>query len=222
MTCSETGARTRGTRTAILVLVTAIATGCAGSRVDLEPQTPKRGRQSGEASWYGPKFHGRRTANGEVFDMYEISAAHRTLPFGTRVRVENLQNGRSLVVRINDRGPFIDGRILDLSYAAAQEIGMVEAGVVPVLLTILDSAEAPQKTARKRAGVYRVQVGAFREARNARRLAEELRPRYARVEVQSDDRWHRVQIRNIRNERAARRILEELQRQGYDAFLSEL
>ncbi len=92
---------------------------------------------SGPASWYGGKFHGRRTANGERFDMNEMTAAHRSLPFGTRVRVTNERNGRSVVVRINDRGPFVGNRIIDLSRGAAAAVGMVRSGVAPVRVDVL-------------------------------------------------------------------------------------
>ncbi len=91
----------------------------------------------GIASWYGPGFHGKRTASGEIYDMYGISAAHKTLPFGTIVKVVDLETGRSVVVRINDRGPFIEGRIIDLSYGAAKELGMVEKGLAKVGLKIV-------------------------------------------------------------------------------------
>lgn len=93
--------------------------------------------QEGLASWYGRKFHGRVTASGERYDMDRLTAAHRTLPFGTRVEVRNLRNGRSVVVRINDRGPFVAGRVIDLSRAAARALDMIEAGVVPVRLRVL-------------------------------------------------------------------------------------
>jgi rare lipoprotein A len=93
--------------------------------------------QYGLASWYGRDFQGRPTASGEPFDMYAYTAAHRNLPFGTRVRVTNEANGRSVVVRINDRGPWVEGRILDLSYAAAKALGMLEAGVVRVRVEVL-------------------------------------------------------------------------------------
>lgn len=92
---------------------------------------------SGEASWYGPGFHGNYTANGEVYNQYAMTAAHKTLPFGTRVRVTNLYNGRSVIVRINDRGPFTPGRIIDLSKGAAQTIGVTSSGVAPVRMDIL-------------------------------------------------------------------------------------
>lgn len=93
--------------------------------------------QEGLASWYGPDFHGKPTASGEIFNMYAYTAAHRKLPFGTLVRVTNLYNGKSVVVRINDRGPFKRKRIIDLSYAAAKKIGMVEAGVVRVRIEVI-------------------------------------------------------------------------------------
>jgi len=89
------------------------------------------------ASWYGPGFHGRLTASGEVFNQYSMTAAHKSLPFGTRVRVTNLYNGRSTVVRINDRGPFIGGRVVDLSMAAAERIGMISSGTAPVSIQVL-------------------------------------------------------------------------------------
>ncbi|MGC9529285.1 MAG: septal ring lytic transglycosylase RlpA family protein [Candidatus Bipolaricaulaceae bacterium] len=91
----------------------------------------------GIASWYGPNFHGKTTANGELYDMYAFTAAHKTLPFGTVVEVVDLETGRSVVVRINDRGPFVAGRIIDLSRAAAEALGMVERGITRVGLRVL-------------------------------------------------------------------------------------
>ncbi len=97
----------------------------------------------GSASYYGQEFHGRKTANGEIFNMYKLTAAHRTLPLGTKARIWNLENGRSCVVIINDRGPFIEGRILDLSYAAALELEMVTQGVAQVQIEILELPPEP-------------------------------------------------------------------------------
>jgi len=93
--------------------------------------------ETGIASWYGPGFDGNLTANGEIYDMNGISAAHKTLPFGTIVRVVDLDTGRSIVVRINDRGPFVEGRIIDLSKGAAEKLGMVERGIIPVGLRVV-------------------------------------------------------------------------------------
>ena len=92
---------------------------------------------TGIASYYGRKFHGRRTASGERFDMHAMTAAHPSLAFGTRVHVTNLKTGRSMIVRINDRGPFVGGRIIDLSYAAARKIGMLADGVSRVRITVI-------------------------------------------------------------------------------------
>lgn len=97
----------------------------------------KRQALSGSASWYGGKFHGRKTANGERYDMNKLTAAHKTLPFGTKVKVTNKRNGKSVVVRINDRGPYAKKRIIDLSRKAAQEVGMIKSGVAPVTVEIL-------------------------------------------------------------------------------------
>ncbi len=121
----------------------------------------------GVASWYGGHFHGRKTANGEVFNTNEISAAHQQLPFGTMVEVINLDNGRTLKVRINDRGPYIKDRIIDLSFAAAQALDMVQSGTANVRIL----ADASMKEAIKYAVI---QVGAFKNAHYAKNLKEKL------------------------------------------------
>jgi rare lipoprotein A len=99
--------------------------------------TPGTSAKYGLASYYGADFHGKRTASGETFDQYKLTCAHRDLPFGTRLKVTNVENGKWVVVRVNDRGPWVAGRIIDLSYAAARKIDMVEAGIVDVKLEIL-------------------------------------------------------------------------------------
>jgi rare lipoprotein A len=108
-----------------------------GDRNDSSGSIGKRWVETGEASWYGGKFHGRQTASGEIYDMHGISAAHKTLPLGTRVRVTNLNNDRQLVVRVNDRGPFVKGRIIDCSREAARQLGYLEAGVTPVRIEVV-------------------------------------------------------------------------------------
>lgn len=102
---------------------------------------PKEHELEGKASWYGKPYHGRKTASGETYDMNDFTAAHRTLPFGTLVRVENLENRLTVVVRINDRGPFVDDRVIDVSYAAARALEMLVGGVVPVRIVILGDKE---------------------------------------------------------------------------------
>ena len=122
-----------------------LAAACATAPV----QTPRDWtsfRQEGEASWYGPDFHGKTTANGERYNMLHLTAAHQQLPFNTLVRVTNLSNGKTTTVRINDRGPFLKGRILDLSYGAARALGASGAGVIPVRIEVVGKA-APSKPA---------------------------------------------------------------------------
>jgi rare lipoprotein A len=110
---------------------------CAWGASAAESEGNKKFTQEGVACWYGKQFHGRKTANGERFDMNKLTAAHRTLPFGTVVEVTNLSNGKKVIVRINDRGPFTKGRIIDLSYAAAKEIGILQSGTARVRLRIV-------------------------------------------------------------------------------------
>src|SRR5438477_11829231 len=119
------------------------AAGCAAVRAPAPPPITN-GVQLGVASWYGPGFHGNRTANGEIYDQYELTAAHPSLPLGTRAMVTNLTNGRAVEVRINDRGPFVDGRAIDLSYAAARTIGMIGPGTSRVRIDVLGKAPPPR------------------------------------------------------------------------------
>lgn len=143
-------------------------------------------RERGVASWYGKKFHGRPTSSQEPYDMYAMTAAHKTLPLPTYVRVRNLRNNRSIVVRVNDRGPFVDNRIIDLSYSAATKLGMLQAGTGLVEVTALSYDDPPASAERDRPAsaataatdkeqdVF-VQVGAFGDAENARRRFTLLR-----------------------------------------------
>ncbi len=162
--------------------------------------------EEGIASWYGHPYHGRATASGEIYNMYAISAAHRTLPFGTEVRVHDLENGRDVTVRINDRGPFIEGRIIDLSYAAAQAMGMT--GIARVRLEILGYDSSPEP------GIFAVQVGAFRERANADRLKALIEASYAPVVIQGFDRgdgtFYRVRVGSEKTEGAARDLAQKL------------
>ena len=148
-----------------------------------QPLSHARGfEQEGVASWYGKKFHGRKTSNGEIYDMYAVSAAHKTLPLGTYVRVQNLNNNRTLDVRINDRGPFVRGRIIDLSYGAAKKLDVVAAGTAPVKIFALGApVESSRPGEAKKympldyySGNFTFQVGAFTERANAERLVQRL------------------------------------------------
>ena len=168
--------------------------------------------ERGIASWYGHPYHGRPTASGEIYNMYDMTAAHKTLPFGTRVAVHDLDNGRDVTVRINDRGPFVEGRIIDLSYAAAQAMHM--PGIAQVRLEILDLEQAEALP-----GIFAVQVGAFRNQDNAERLKERIESefsQYGPVTIQSFDRgdglFYRVRVGHQSSEDAARSLADSLRR----------
>jgi rare lipoprotein A len=175
---------------AALLLVCALA-GCARRKAKIARPAPAgRYSETGLASWYGVPYHGRAAANGEIYDMEKMTAAHRTLPFDTVVRVTNLSNTRTVEVRITDRGPFIDGRIIDLSRAAAREIDMLGPGVVNVRVdAVRMGASAPR--AGSETG-FTVQVGAFRDRTNAERLQRELARRYHPVEITSREAGGRI------------------------------
>lgn len=163
--------------------------------------------EEGVASWYGNPFNGHRTSNGEIYDMHEFTAAHRTLPFGAVVRVTNLRNGRQTEVRINDRGPFVADRVIDLSLSAARAIGMVGTGTAPVRLEVI-AGPNPQ------VGFFGVQVGAFRLQDNAEQLRAQLATRYSPVSIALYDSpnglFYRVRAGRLPTEDAAHQLADRL------------
>ena len=177
--------------------------------------------EEGNASWYGEPFHGRRASNGEIYDMYKLTAAHRTLPFETIVRVTNVNNRKSTVVRITDRGPFIENRIIDLSLAAAREIDSVGPGVVPVRVEVLSPGIDPTS------GFFTVQVGAFRERANAERLRDWLNVSFSPIFIQQYDSpdgvLYRVRVGKISGEDSAHQFSDQLRdREGFTPFVTRL
>ncbi len=183
-------------------------------------------RQTGYASWYGPGFHGRQTANGERYNMHSMTAAHRILPMNTWVKVKNLDNGREVVVRINDRGPFVKNRIIDLSYAAAKKLGIVGPGTARVeLVALSQSNRKGDRTSGLKPipdltrGDFYVQVGAFKSWYNANALKDKLSLLYKRVRVQKyeTDRgtFYRVQVFAAHDYQSARRARARLERNGF-------
>ncbi len=147
--------------------------------------------QRGKASWYGKKFHGRKTANGEIYNMHAMTAAHKTLPLGTYVRVHNLENKREVEVRVNDRGPFVRGRIIDLSYKAAKKIGIVGPGTAMVEVVALGATKQKSKKGAEAAftpgdyytGNFTFQVGAFTNRENAVKLQQKLDQKYKNAHI---------------------------------------
>lgn len=169
--------------------------------------------QKGIASWYGPGFHGKQTSNREIYNMHALTAAHKTLPFGAYVRVTNLNNGKSVVVRINDRGPFVKGRIIDLSYAAAKKLGMDITGVAPVKVKVLKKY-SPKKSSQK----FSIQVGSFSSKKNAKILKKKLQKNYRNVYISKlrtrSNIYYRVRIK-VRSVKSAEKIAKKLMKQGY-------
>ena len=200
--------------------------GCAGGHPQPRPMIQET-LQRGVASWYGPSFHGNPTANGEPYDMWALTAAHRTLPFGTRVLVQSVETGKSVTVRINDRGPFIRGRIIDLSYGAARELSMIGKGTENVSLTILDSPKpsSGHKTTGGPAG-YWVQVGSFTALTQAVSLQQQLANQYPNIRLKTVDlptgQWHRIQVGIFSSQEKAKSVATELEKQfGIDPLLIE-
>jgi rare lipoprotein A len=176
--------------------------------------------EEGNASWYGAPFHGRKASNGETYDMNKMTAAHRTLPFNSMVRVTNLNNGKSAVVRITDRGPFVDNRIIDLSRAAAREIESIGPGVVPVRIEVLSGPDPFS-------GYFTVQVGAFREKANADHLKERLSATYSPIFIQQvsldEGEFYRVRVGKVSGENEAQKLGDTLRaREGFKPMILRL
>jgi rare lipoprotein A len=204
-------------RAAVVSLsVVVVLTSC----VPRKPLLSRGGLQTGEASWYGPDFHGKPTSNREIYDMFDMTAAHNTLSFGTRVMVTNLNNGRSVVVRINDRGPFVGERIIDVSYAAARLLDMVGSGVVPVRLEVLNGPRSvPSPVPR-----YSVQVGSFIDKQNALALETRLKMSYRSVYVSEfrtpNQVYYRVRLRAA-DRAEADKLAQRLYEDGFRVLILE-
>src|ERR1700681_1512201 len=242
-------ARARSVWLPALLLATLAAAGCAGRRpvttsappimvpepAPVQPppamgtaQPPTRTApfvpgiyvEEGIASWYGVPFHGRRAANGEIFDMNLLVAAHRTLPFGSILRVTNLNNGRQIDVRVIDRGPFVGDRVLDLARAAAVRLDMIGTGTARIRIELL-SGPLPA------VGDFTVQVAAFSDRANAERLRESLLARYQPIFIQDIDtpngRFYRVRVGRVPNSEAAEQLAAQLRStDGFHTFVMRL
>lgn len=190
--------------------------------------------EEGMASWYGSDFHGKPTSCGEPYDMWALTAAHKILPLGTHVKVTHKQTGKSVVVRVNDRGPFVAGRVIDLSCRAAQELGSWRTGLAPVRVEAVQVASqegtGPSAVWRVdpvpsfRYGSFTVQIGAFKEQQNAIRLKERMAPGYREIQVTptqyGGDLFYRVQVGLYRDLVVAQQETARLKQQGFgDAFV---
>jgi len=173
--------------------------------------------ERGIASWYGPKFHGKRTANGEIYNMYALTAAHKILPFNTKVLVTNLYNNKQVVVRINDRGPFVKNRIIDLSYMAAKKINMIATGTAPVILKVIETPKGQRQT-------FFIQVGSFTSKINAYRTYFALKKmgykksRIVKIKLDNKIFW-RVQAGEFPSLKKAKYVLKKLEKYYPNSFI---
>jgi rare lipoprotein A len=184
-------------------------------------------REHGLASYYGKGFHGRKAADGDRFSQNEMTAAHRQLPLGTKVMVENRETGEQVEVKITDRGPYTDKkrRIIDLSKAAADSIGLVEPGVAPVRVVVTEEA-AQQKKSPEESLVYEVQVGAFEQHEEAQAVLEQVRDWFPNAYIAPrqgpEGAYYRVRVGPFAEKAAAQRIASGLTREGHRVFLDEV
>ncbi len=164
----------------------------------------------GIASWYGPGFHGKKTASGEIYNMYAMTAAHRTLPLGTYVRVTNLENGRSVVVRINDRGPFVAGRVIDLSYSAAKRLGFAEKGTALVKIVPIGRVNLGK-------GKFYIQLGAFKNRKNAIEFKNKISGKVdTLLTIVRVKNYYRVLAGPLTTLKDARKLKNSLSKKGFE------
>ena len=211
----------------LFLIVLALASACsvppARVRVALPPAADSRVSQTGIASWYGPGFHGKATASGDIYNQNDMTAAHQTLPLGSKVMVTNMENGRAAEVLVNDRGPFAKGRIIDLSFAAAQSIEMVGPGTALVRVDVLDSP-VPLRSIRP-ALDYTLQLGSFSQLENAQQLRDRIVKSFDSVIItplqSKDTTYYRVHLGNFSNRSAAEEMAKQISQAGYSVIIME-
>jgi rare lipoprotein A len=190
---------------------------CRPSRTILMPTAGYA--ETGLASWYGPEFHGKKTSSSEIFDMHDLTAAHRTLPFGTMVLVTNLENSQTVTVKINDRGPFVKDRIIDLSYAAARMLGMIGPGTAKVKIEVVGYASTEELS---QTGDYILQLGSFINPGNAKKLYLNLKKEFPHVYLSpyqtKTQVYYRVRLR-VKTQAEARKLAEKLSFSGYPVLV---
>jgi rare lipoprotein A len=208
--------RSRGGWLPLLAAALCVAISVAGCRSATRDHVRIGWTERGEASWYGLPFHGQRTASGERYDMYLMTAAHRELPIGTVVEVTNLQNDRRVQVRINDRGPFVRGRILDLSYGAATALDMVRTGTAEIELRVVEMGQLPLPADT----VLTVQVGAFQTRERADALLAKLADDFADARIEESLPWYRVRVGTFISWSDAEELQHRLLRRGYRSIVT--
>jgi rare lipoprotein A len=203
----------------LLLIAVVFFTACSTSRYSSYPKT-----SFVTASWYGSEFHGRPTASGEIFDMNALTCAHREYPFGTRLKVTNVSNNSSVVCLVNDRGPFVSGRDIDLSYGTAKKINMMGTGRVRIEYAGRDQSYIRTVRYQTDRGPFAVQVGSFRESENASRLKKSLELKYGNVQILEakvdGDRYYRVRIGKFSTKDRAYRFAKDLAEEGYGVIIT--
>jgi rare lipoprotein A len=191
-------------------------------------RNPDGFKQSGQASWYGKKFHGHLTSNGEIYDMYSMTAAHKTLPIPSYVKVTNKDNGKSTIVRVNDRGPFHKGRIIDLSYAAAYKLNVISTGTANVEIEYistkpnqLSSSSQPESSRSKASEVYSIQAASSNHEERSRTLAQDLSQTLSvNTYIESSGKNFRILVGPFTDYFDTKKILNKLKTNGYpQAFI---
>lgn len=224
---------TKGKGTLLLLLLTLLTLSCSHGTSKMS-RADHKGSDKGLASWYGEKFHGKLTASGETYNMHSLTAAHRTLPLGTTLKVTNLGNGKSINVTVNDRGPFVRGRILDLSYEGARRLDFIDKGTTKVRIKVTGRDERYKKYIRVAKGVkggeevkrkerYIIQVASFRDFERAKRLKESLSWNYRSVYLEKKrirkKTYYRVKLGAFKGLKKARLIGERLAHEGFDVLI---
>lgn len=212
-------------KTLLLFVTTAIlisACGVSKRGADFSASENTRAIETGISSWYGPNFNGKLTANGEVYDMNGVTAAHRTLPFGTILLVENLDNGKTVQVRINDRGPYAKNRIIDLSKGAAEQIDMIGPGTARVRLYLLEGDLEKSRITDIKVPTYTVQIGSYQDKKEAQKQSDEVDGSF--VETVKIDRqtFYRVYVGTFTDPDEAQKKMQHLNKKGYAGFVKQI
>ena len=212
----------------LFLMILFSACGISNRAIDSSPRTTSslnnisdiNAIETGIASWYGPDFHGRQTANGEKYNMNGLTAAHRTLPFNTEVLVENLDNGKTVQVRINDRGPYAKDRVIDLSKAAAEKVEMISSGTVPVRIYLMNGESLDLSNLKK--PHYTVQLGSYNDIASAKKKATEIRSSRVEEVIVDKKKYYRIYFGDFSNPAIALEAQKRLEGLGHKGFVKQV
>lgn len=202
----------------ILWLAIFFLSSCSSTKISQSSQLI----ESGIASWYGPGFQGKKTANGEVFDTNGFTAAHRTLPFDTEILVKNVSNGKSITVRINDRGPYAKDRIIDLSKAVAKRLDIIEQGTAPVELYLINQSPNSIKVENLKKPSYTIQVASYADTSRAKSKANEFKDGWVKQVLVKREKVYRVFVGRFSSVEEAKARKASLSNRGVDGFVKQV